>query len=515
MNISRNSDKILRWTTGLGLGLVAAAMAYLMLYFSNYIYKFHATSLFQDTAAWFAGHFEKPAALLIYAGRFLTQFCYYPAVAVAMLLIIYGAITWLCYRYFLKGRRLPVLAVLPALALFVSLMRIGYGVMVFRADALIFTEPLGILSALLLWRGLMALPADSRFNYAIIPVAALICYPLIGCYALLALLLHAASIVTHAGGRVRWTVPLVDLLCIAIVPWLEYRLFYIHSVLRYMWFQGAPFLDYQKNGWEFLPLVIAGACLLVMALLPRKPRKNERPASPWQSAATIVICLGAVACVFLLPDRSGLLHRQLACERAMENGDWDTVANRTISLKITNDILIAYRNCALYAKGRLAERCMDYSFQTVPVSAGGLDYSSSFVAGPSIFYYSGLLNYAARISSEISLYTNYAVERWKILAKVALFNGETRLAEKYINTLEHTTLHKAWARRYRQYAAHPETLEEDPEYRLLHPLQDYEEKQWMPSDNAATNVLMFYYFVPGRSPQMQEWNRAAQKMVIY
>ena len=87
------------------------------------------------------------------------------------------------------------------------------------------------------------------------------------------------------------------------------------------------------------------------------------------------------------------------------------------------------------------------------------------------------------------------------------------LAEKYLETLSHTTLHQAWARRYRQYLDDREALARDPEYRLLAPLQDYEEKRWMPSDNAAANVLLFYQYVPGNSPEMQTWNRAAEKML--
>ena len=105
------------------------------------------------------------------------------------------------------------------------------------------------------------------------------------------------------------------------------------------------------------------------------------------------------------------------------------------------------------------------------------------------------------------------MDRWKTLAKVAIFNGERELAEKYLETLAHTTFQRAWARRYRDYLDHPERLMQDSEYQLLAPLQAYEEKRWMPSDNAAENVLLFYAYVPGDSPEMQQWNRAAQKMI--
>ena len=508
MNLRRHSESTLRWTTATGMAALGLAAAYIMLHFSNYLYKFHATSLFQDTGDWFAAHFEKPAALLLYAGRFLTQFCCYPVVAVLLLTVLYAAITWLTGRYFLRGSRLPFLAVLPALALYVSLMRIGYGVLVFRADALIFTEPLGILSALLLWRLLDSLPSGSGWPYAAVPMAALLGYPLLGCYALLALLIHAAGTLTHGTGQMRWLLPLEDLACLLAVPALEYALFYRHSVWNYLWFQGAPFLDYIGAPLEWIPLAAAAALPVIFALL----RSKERPVRLWQSAATLAFCAGAVVCVYLLPYRDGLFHRQMAAERAIERGDWNKVAERTCPLQVTNEVLVAYRNCALFAQGRLEESCTNYSFHTIPIVVGNREYSSSIVAGPTIFFYSGLLNFSARISSEISLYANYATERWKYLAKVALFNGERELALKYLETLSHTTLQKGWARKYRYLLDHPERLAEDPEYKLLMPLQDYEETRWMPSDNAAANVILFYQYVPGRSPEMQQWNRAAEKM---
>ena len=489
------------WVCAAGFTLAAA---HVMLLFSSYLYKFQGNSLFQDTWPWFAAHFEKPAALLQYAGRFLTQFCVYPGIAIVLILALYGLIAWLTWRYFLRGSRFPVLAFLPALALYLSLMRMGYGVLMFRTDALVFTDPLGILFALLLFRLVQTQEWKARW------AVALLGYPLFGCYSLLALLIHTAWCVTHETGRTRWIRLLADLLLVFAVPWVEYRLFYNHSVLRYMWFQGAPFLDYVSNPREFLPLIAAGLLPVLYAFLRAKNREPRF----WQTPVTLAAGAAIVACVYLLPYRDTLFHRQMMVERAIEQGDWNKVAERTCPLRLTNDILVSYRNCALYAQGRLEEDCTKYSFRTIPVTIGDREYSSSLLAGPTIFFYSGLLNYAARISSEISLYTNYAVDRWKCLAKVALFNGEQELAEKYLETLSHTTFHKGWARRYRAYLTHPERLAQDPEYKLLSPLQDYEETRWMPSDNAAENVLLFYRYVPGNSPEMQVWNRAAQQMLM-
>lgn len=500
------SEKLVHLASALGFAALAGTMLHVLIHFSGFIYRFYANSFFNDTWAWFAAHFDKPAALVLYAGRFLTQFCKFPVVAALLLIGLYAAISLLVWRYFLRGRKVSLLAAFPALALFVSLMRTGYGVLIFHADALIFTEPLGILAALALFQLLRI--GEGKVRWAV----ALIGFPLAGCYALLALLIHSAWSLAHEKGQARLVRPMADLALVALVPWVEYLLIYDHSVLRYIWFEGAPFRDYVDNPLGFIPLVVAALLPVIFAALPSRA---VRPSRLWHLAPTALVAAGAIVCVYLLPYRDSLFHKQMEVERAIARGEWSTVAEKTFFLRVTNDVLISYRNCALYVRGRLEEDCMKYSFSTVPVTIGGKEYGSSILAGPAIFFHSGLLNYAARCASEISLYTNYSVERWQYLAKVAIFNGQRELAEKYLQTIGHTTFDKAWARRYRSLLEDPELLAEDPEFRRLMPLQDYVETGWMPSDNASSNVLMFYYYIPGNSPEMQTWNRAARKMVVY
>ncbi len=488
-----------------GFAALAGAMMHLLLHYSTYVARFHDMSLFNSGWDWFAGHFDRPGALLLYAGRFLTQFCLYPLAAVLILLAILAAITFLIRKLLVKDSRYGAFAVLPALMLFLFITGMGYEVITARADAQIFTQPLGILSSLLILAPMLAL--SSRKASALVPLAAVILFfPLLGTYALLSAVTFASWSIFHTEGKHRVLLPVIAILAAAIVPWLYSISIYDHTVPEYIWFVGAPYLDYEGYTVQFVKLGAAGALLPLFAL-PRL--RSPRPAG-WAHAAlgTVVFSI-AVTSVYILPERRALFHRQMEAERAISTGNWNRVLSVTATQGITDDVLVAYRNCALYALGRLPQDCWKYSFNTIPINSGKTVYPSSRIAGPSIFYHSGLINFAARWASEISLYGNYSIERIQYLAKAALINGEYDLARKYISTIGKTTLDKGWARKYMAYADNPGLMAEDAEFKRLIPLQDYEEKGWYPSDVAAYDVLLFYSFVKGCSKEMLEWNLAA------
>ena len=500
--------KVLETVAVTGAVCVLLSMAQMMNHFSAYVWKFHAVSLFDGSFSWFASMFDRPAALVTYVGRFLTQFCLYPKVAVALLFVIYAVIFALIRRVLVRDVRFLALAALVPACLFLSTMTMGYDVVLARADAQIFSQPVGVLAALLTFRLLtVAAKIKGWAGKVLVALSIAVLYPLLGFYALLGGFTSAIWGLLHSEGRGRLILPVFSLICVAAIPYIYYLVVFDHTPLRYMWLAGTPYLDFSANKAPAIWLAAAWALLPVLAL-PRFTKKRE---ASWLSLALpLLVYVPLVIAVYRLPDRRALMHRQFAVEKAMEEGRWDDALSLTATLRVTNDVLVAYRNCALYFKGELPQKCWRYSFDTVPLTSGSTGFVSSRIAGPQIFYYSGLLNFAARWAFEHNLYQTYGLERIKILAKVALFNGEKELARKYIGMVGRTTLHKSWARRYMSLLDNPEELVEDTEYKALAPLQKYDvNKTWYPSDAAAYNVLMFYSFVKGDTSQMLEWNIAA------
>jgi len=494
--------KIIGIINAAGLLAVFGFMAYFMGHFSDYVYKFGQLSFFNEGWDYFVSVADRPGFLLLYAGRFLTQFCMYPSIAIGILMLIFAGIVAVSCKVLIKNWNFAALSVVAPLLAFLFITSLGYEIYTVRADAQIFTQPLGLLVSVL---GLWAMVSCKTLK-PIVPLAfSVVAFPLFGFYALLSLLCYAFYCITHYQGLARLLLPLEAIICAAAIPFAEYLLFFDHTPLDYLWFEGTPYLDYGAYHKPLYLLTSSAASLLLLSLIPFKDKK-----AGWKSLIiSIPVVSLAIISIYLFPDRSLLLHRQLQTERQMEQGNWDKTLSLTASLDITNDPLVSYRNCALYAKGKLAEECYIYSFKTVPVLSGNNNYNSSRIAGPSIFFYSGLLNYSARWCSELNLYGSYSLERLKYLAKIALFNGEKELALKYIDSIGRSTLNKEWASRYRKMANNPSLLEDDSEYKLLKPLQAHDEKEWYPSDVASYNVLVFYSFVKGKSIEMLDWNMAA------
>ena len=480
-------------------------MTHVLVHYSAYVARFHDMSLFNGGWEWFASHFDRPGALLLYTGRFLTQFCRYPFVAIIILLAVLAGITVLVRSLLVRDGRFGVLATLPSLMLFLFISGMGYEVLTARADAQIFTQPLGVLAALLILLPMIVLN-ENKWS-SVLPVVFTVCfYPLFGSYALLGTVTFAVWSVSHTKGRNRALLPATSLLVVALVPWLYYIICFNHAPLRYAWLAGTPFLDYEGFSTPVIRLIASTALLPLLAL----PRFHNGNRTGWMHllAGAAFFAL-AVSAVYSLPERRALFHRQMEAERAIAAGNWGRVLAITATQGVTNDVLAAYRNCALYALERLPQDCWKYSFSTVPINSGKTVYPSSRIAGPTIFYHSGLINYAARWASEISLYGTWSLERIQFLAKTALLNGEYELARKYIAILGRTTLDKDWARKYSAYADNPSLMDDDPEFHRLKPLQAYREEGWYPSDVAAYDVLLFYSFVKGETPEMLQWNLAS------
>lgn len=500
--------KVLETVAVTGAVCVLLSMAQMMNHFSAYIWKFHAVSLFDGSFSWFASMFDRPAAIVTYVGRFLTQFCLYPKVAVALLFVIYAVIFALIRRVLVRDVRFLALAALVPACLFLSMMTMGYDVVLARADAQIFSQPVGaVLSLLVLWLLITVSRLEGWLGKTLVAACLVLSYPLFGFYALLGGLSFAVWTLLHTEGRERLFLASLPLICAAAIPYIYYVVAFNHTPLRYMWLAGTPYLDFADNNVPALWLAASWVLLPLIAL----PKFVKRKEVSWFSLALpVAVYVVIVVAVYFLPDRRALLHRQFAVEKAMDEGRWDDALSMTVSLRVTNDVLVSYRNCALYFNGELPQRCWKYSFDTVPLTSGKTEFVSSRIAGPQIFYYSGLLNFAARWAFEQNMYQTYGLERIKILAKVALFNGEPELARKYLEMVGRTTLHKSWARRYLRMLDHPDELAADPEFAALSPLQDYDAgRTWYPSDAASYNVLQFYSFVKGNSPEMLEWNVAA------
>ena len=487
--------KKLRIVHTAGLLAVTVVTAYVFLHYSDYVYKFQALSFFGEGLDYFVSCFREPGGLLLWAGRFLTQCCALPVLGVALLVLVLAGTSAVLMYGVRRWKGTAFIGILPSLLVSLFIARLGYRIFLVRADALIFTQPLGLLAAALLFLWLLR----TRFNsYALAAVIAVVGYPLLGFYALLPVAVFAVR------------KPLC-LLAVAAVPVLYYLALYDVAALRYAWLAGTPYLDFVGDFAGAWPLLAAWAAFALAGAAPVEKSGTGLA----MTAASLAVYAAAVLSLYLLPCRSALFHWQMTAERQMENGQWAGVLKTCTKSQVTNDILVAYRNIALYNLGRLREDCTKYSFMVDRSELEVFKAPSGRFAGPAIFYYSGLLNFSSRWCMDLNLWAQPGVERYKYLAKVSLIEGEYELAMKYIEKIATNPFHKKWAAKYAGYVGNPGALADDPEYRSLKPLQAHGEDVKVSSDDATTAVLQFYAWADGGTPEFAEWHDLAKMISMY
>ena len=167
-----------------------------------FLYVRNADTMFflQDRGWWnsttlfFKDCTSVPGGLLSWAGAYLTQYFYYPALGTIMLILLWLLTFFVAKFSFKVPSEWSFLLLVPLAALLCSIIQLGYWVYVLKDVDYVFYHSLGLLAALLLsfpfWEKLPFSDKVKRWvSIAWIPlVAALFYYPL-GIYALLAAVL--------------------------------------------------------------------------------------------------------------------------------------------------------------------------------------------------------------------------------------------------------------------------------------------------------------------------------------
>ena len=156
----------------------------------------NSTSLFWEECT------RVPGGWLSWAGAYLTQFFYYPALGCSMLIALW-IVTFLVAKWSFKvPNEWSFLLFIPMAALLCSDIQLGYWVYILKDIDYVFYHPLGLLAALILslpfWQYLPVSDKVRRWiAIAWIPiVAALFYYPL-GVYALLAAVFVAVRLLSQ------------------------------------------------------------------------------------------------------------------------------------------------------------------------------------------------------------------------------------------------------------------------------------------------------------------------------
>ena len=417
----------------------------LLFFEADLLWKLQERNLFLGTSLFFDEQMVVPGGLLSWAGSWLTQFFVYPWLGTLVLCACWWLLMWLIKKAFALTDLWMPLALVPVGLLLLTIVDMGYWIYFLKLPGHVFVGTLGTIAvAALLWV-FRALPQRWGLRLAFITVTAFVgypLYPLLGVYGIAATLLMGLYIWRF--DQPLWqkvTGSLVALAGAALVPLLCYHYAYHETNLANIYYAELPlyFLQEEYHAY-YLPYYGLALFFVLMVLVRFDSIKRFR------RIATQVLVLGALAwAVFTYWYKDENFHHELRMQRCIEQNDWQGVVDEAARQEDEpTRAIVMMRNLALSRLGRQADEMYLYPNGSKRYEAP-FDMRLMMCIGPMIYYHYGMINYSARLSTEMGVEFGWRVENLKLLAKCALLNQEEGRSRKYLNLLKHTTFYGDWA----------------------------------------------------------------------
>lgn len=494
-------------------------MACLLLSEREMLFLGQEQSLWLPDASWREMLTIYPGGWLSIAGCFLTQFFYYPALGIALLTVAWISIALMQQHIFrLRGWNMLVSLVTPMLLL-TCIVQTGYWIYYMKLPGHLWVPTLGILLA-----HLVALLANYMKGWTKLPlliITAWLGYLWCGAWSFLALALIVFSsfkpleeTLSKANKIALWSLPIVTIACIFIVPHLAYYCVFDQTMFDNIYVAGMPSFRHADSDCAIYRLayylLFASLALpLLIARLNNHSPRNQR----WNHIllGTVLAC----SCLFVQnrwnKDRN--FHAECAMSNAVGQQDWKRVLD--ISREGANDTLpptramVMMKNLALFRLGRFADEFLQYpegarQQDMEDFERYGFTVRLTQIAGKTLYFNYGKLNFAYRWCMEDAVEFGWRVNELKLMALCAMLKGEDTVAHKYIDLLKKTLYHKEWAEHYEALIGHPDKIRKQPELEQICYLKEYGDR--LDGDNTLVELYLLQTFASGHGadPVYQE-----------
>ena len=475
------------------------------------LWKIQEQNLFLWTPLFFRQQMVEPGGMLTWMGACCTQFLYQPWLGVTLLCGWWLLLIWVLQRAFRMAVRWMPLLLTPVALLLIANVDMGYWIYTLKLHGWFFVPTIGTTAVVaLLWgfrrvvektRGTsQAEPATTRnagvlskgalatgvlVSYVV--VVAVAGYPLLGTYALvalLALLLMAVWVWRIAPDR--WKalgIALLAVLMAVAVPLLCYRYVYYQTNLESIYWVGMPvFTIFEAFPLFYIPYGLLAVFMLVLGLSMPRGASQAEPATTRtgkgamatgdrtgkgavatgdQSGRGVVATgdrtsRGAVVInvVWVLCLIGGVAHfwfkdenfrHEVAMLHYVEETRWDKVLEEAASQEDEpTRAVVMLRNLALSRLGRQGDMMYQYPDGSKR-PASPFPIRSSLVIGTTIYYHYGMLNDCHHLCVESGVEYGWRVEHLKMMARCAMLSGNVKAMHKYTGLLKHTLYHDRWA----------------------------------------------------------------------
>ena len=486
-------------------GLLLIALI-LMVFEPDYLYRVQEQSLFLNTPLFFRQCMVASGGLLSWAGAFLTQFFYYPALGACLLCLCWAVLALLLLATFRIPSRWAVVTLVPVVLLLLADVTLGYWIFYLKLRGYFYVATLGTLVAVaFVWCYQRLSAVSLGLSTVFIPFAVACGYPLFGFYALLGALLMAVMSWRVASRRVAFVANIVALLSVLLIPLVYYHTLYHETNLVNIYWTALPVFHVYKDYYYayLLPYVLLVVSLCAMAAFPI--RSGRQSAYDWSRHLpyALFLLLAVVVAVFWYKD--GNFHRELRMSRAIDRQDWEGVL--TIAKESDEEptrAICLMRNLALFRLGRQGDEMYRYPNGSA-TPAAPFPVRIVQTEGKMLYFQYGLVNFCYRWCIEDGVEYGWNVSQLKYLVKCSLLNNELKVAQKFISILRKTWYHSGWCGQYEAYVRHLPSAANDPEIGPIVPMLKSNDN-YLTSDNGDMERFMIEHFASAESsnPVYQE-----------
>ena len=444
---------------------------------------------------------------LTWIGTYFTQYFYHTWMGVMMLCVWWALLMWLTKKVFNIPARWTVALLVPVALLLLTDVDMGYWIFYLKLRGHFFVATIGSTIALLLVWMYRSLPSRYAIRTVFIALTAILFYPILGFYALLATLLMGIMAWRLDDYKIskRAIDSIVAALVIIAIPLIYYRFVYYQTNIVNIYWAAIPLYRIEEHHYQYyIPYYLLVACFALMAAFYRKERQSGVKTPILWSAAQVV-ALGIIGFgVWHFWYKDDNFHKELRMQRLLEAQDWNGILSEAAyAPDEPTRAIVMMKNLALFRLGRQGDEM--YHYKTgAKASDTPLPVNMSQIVGRSIYYHYGLLNYCYRWCLEDGVEMGWKVEYLKYLTRCALLNGEERVTHKYIDMLKHTRYHREWAEHYEKFIGNEKAQRAEKEFDQIFHLMTSEDV--LTSDNALVEKFLMNQFLYTNSddPLFQE-----------
>lgn len=430
-----------------------------------------ALTPFYTTTSFIADMMSMPCGFVGYIASMMQSCFAMPWLGALLLTLLLVALAESMRRVFKVSAAWSGLCLVPSFMLILNYTEVGYMLWLVKTPALAFTMPLGMLISVGLTATAMVFH-KLWIKLVLIVLYATVGYWLFGLFGLLACLFVVLPIIAEAIRTRQWkhlSIILGILLLALVLPRVMYGQGLFTMRVQDIYVAGLP--DYIWNDAErylYYPALVAIAfCLLLSTTL--FTQKNI--------VCLIVSLVGmivAAICLFNYTYRDSNFFDTLEQKQALEQGDYERVLDiaRTAETPPTRIQVMLTRE-ALWQTGQAGDKMFAYPDGDTPCNSPRQFQYMRLLCGRLFYYLEGKVNYAYRWCMEDMVEYGRRPDYLCYMTKCALVNGEWKLADKYLDALDHTLWYKDFATKYRTYVTDHSLVSKDKEMATIKPLLRY------------------------------------------